>query len=107
MLILKNMAKDRVTIAQRRAVLARSKWRCEYCRAPEAFVPDPFAAEHIIPRSKGGKTRLDNLASACSACNGHKHAKVEGLDPLTRKLEPLFNPRKQRWAEHFAWSEDA
>lgn len=101
------MAKDRATAAQRRKILVRAKWRCEYCRTPEPFVPNPFAVEHIIPFSIGGKTRLNNLASACLACNGRKYDKVAGFDPLAQELAPLFNPRKQRWQDHFTWSEDA
>jgi hypothetical protein len=31
--------------------------------------------------------------------------KVE--DPLTGEIVSLFNPRTQRWSEHFAWSVDA
>src|SRR5262249_6843924 len=45
----------------------------EYCRTLEPFAPDPFAVEHITPSSKGGKTRLGNLASVCMACNGRKY----------------------------------
>jgi hypothetical protein len=26
-----------------------------------------------------------------------------GLDPRTRKLTPLFNPRRQKWSRHFGW----
>ena len=100
------MARERATATQRRAVFVRAAWRCEYCRTPEAFVPDSFAVEHLIPFSKGGKTRLNNLALACPACNGHKYNKVTGLDPFTQESAPLFNPRRQRWQDHFAWSED-
>jgi hypothetical protein len=101
------MPKERPTAAQRRTVFARAGWRCEYCLTPDAFVPDPFVVEHIIPFSAGGKTRLANLASACPACNGRKYNKVTGIDPLTREFAPLFNPRKQRWRDHFTWSEDS
>jgi hypothetical protein len=45
------MAKERATAAQRRKILVRAKWRCEYRRTPEPFVPNPFAVEHIIPFS--------------------------------------------------------
>jgi HNH endonuclease len=100
------MKPERVTPAQRQAVFARARGRCEYCHTPDGFVPGSFAVEHIVPRSKGGRTRLDNLALSCPACNGHKYNKVEGADPLNRTLVPLFNPRKQRWAEHFVWSDD-
>jgi 5-methylcytosine-specific restriction endonuclease McrA len=100
------MTSKRVTPAQRRAVLARAQGRCEYCHTPESFVPGSFAIEHVVPRSKGGNTRLDNLALSCPACNGHKYNKVEGLDPLQHTVVHLFNPRKQRWEEHFVWSDD-
>jgi hypothetical protein len=62
--------------------------------------------EHIVPRSKGGTTRLQNLALSCPACNGHKYNKIEAPDPLHGTLVSLFNPWKQRWAEHFVWSDD-
>ena len=100
------MKPERVTPAQRQAVFARARGRCEYCHTPDSFVPGSFAIEHIMPRSKGGRTRLDNLALSCPACNGHKYNKVEGADPLNHTLVSLFNPRKQRWAEHFVWSDD-
>jgi len=100
------MKPERVTPVQRQAVLARARGRCEYCHTPDGFVPGSFAVEHIVPRSKGGRTRLDNLALSCPACNGHKYNKIEGADPLNRTLVPLFNPRKQRWTEHFVWSDD-
>ncbi len=28
------------------------------------------------------------------------------LDPETSEEVPLFNPRADRWADHFAWDED-
>jgi hypothetical protein len=100
------MRPERVTPVQRQAVFTRARRRCEYCHTPDGFVPGSFAVEHIVPRSKGGRTRLDNLALSCPACNGHKYNKVEGADPLSGTLVTLFNPRQQRWVEHFVWSDD-
>ncbi|MCP4656859.1 MAG: HNH endonuclease, partial [bacterium] len=62
--------------------------------------------EHIHPRIRGGNHGFDNLAFACLGCNGHKHAKTEAVDPVTGKLAPLFNPRRQKWKDHFGWSSD-
>lgn len=31
---------------------------------------------------------------------------TEAVDPSTGRIEPLFNPRRQRRQEHFTWSED-
>jgi hypothetical protein len=39
-------------------------------------------------------------------CNNYKNAQTEGLDPETGRRVRLFNPRRQRWADHFAWSEE-
>jgi hypothetical protein len=66
----------------------------------------PFSAEHIEPRSEGGATSLRNLAWACQGCNNHKYNRRSARDPVTGEAMPLFHPRTQRWAEHFAWNED-
>lgn len=36
------------------------------------ILPQQATIEHIIPKSKGGKTELDNLTIACFACNQEK-----------------------------------
>ena len=48
-----------------------------------------------------GRTRLSNLALACSHCNAHKGPNIASLDPVTDVLVPLYNPRTDRWDEHF------
>ena len=59
--------------------------------------------EHIIPASKGGSSRAPNYALSCFNCNLSKSAQVTGIDPKTELEEPLFHPRKDRWADHFRW----
>ena len=86
-------------------VAERAQWRCEYCLSPAAYSAQPFEVDHIIPTSKGGQTTLDNLAFSCG-CNGHKSNHTHAQDPETGRRVPLFNPRRQRWTRHFAWSED-
>lgn len=66
----------------------------------------PMTIEHIIPRALGGPTTQDNLWLACPLCNGHKAARTHGIDPVTGRQVPLFNPRKQIWYEHLTWSGD-
>ena len=48
-----------------------------------------------------------NLALSCQGCNNHKYTKVESFDPAGSAVVPLFNPRTQRWHDHFTWSNDA
>jgi hypothetical protein len=39
-------------------------------------------------------------------CNNFKGVQTEGWDPLTGRTVQLFNPRRQRWSDHFEWSAD-
>lgn len=100
------MPKNAISAATRRAVIARSRGLCEYCRSRADHAMGSFAVEHIIPIVRGGSDGLGNLALACSGCNGHKYDKVEALDPVDKQMADLFHPRHQKWDEHFQWSED-
>lgn len=62
--------------------------------------------DHLLPEAAGGETREDNLWLACAPCNAFKGAYVDAVDPVTQLRVPLFNPRMQSWADHFAWSKD-
>jgi 5-methylcytosine-specific restriction endonuclease McrA len=87
----------------RQEVKLRARHLCEYCHCPEYFSPDPFELDHIFPLSAGGDSQLDNLALACSGCNGHKSDSFVAIDPGTGQLSHLYNPRKDNWEEHFRW----
>jgi len=100
------MTRQRVKAEPRRRVFERARHYCEYCRSPERYSPDPFAVEHIVPVIKGGTTTLSNLALSCQGCNSHKYDKTEGRDPVSKKVAPLYHPRRQRWSDHFTWNED-
>ena len=62
--------------------------------------------DHIRPQAAGGITSLDNLCLACIRCNRFKRDYLAGLDPETGHESPLYNPRSQRWADHFKWGDD-
>ncbi len=100
------MPSEHVPAALHRQVVKRARGLCEYCRCPAPYTNAAFHCEHIQPRDAGGETMLDNLAWSCPWCNSHKYTKTHARDPQTGKVVPLFNPRRQRWSRHFAWSED-
>lgn len=100
------MSKQRVSAKQRRTVTKRAFECCEYCLSQLRFSMQSFSIEHILPIDKGGKTDLENLALSCQGCNNHKYNKAEGIDPVSRKIVSLYNPRKQKWNDHFVWNED-
>ena len=100
------MPKIYVPIALQKAVVARAKGYCEYCQLPASFSPASFNFEHIMPLIKQGVTTAENLAFSCGGCNAYKRDKTEALDPLTRQLSALFNPRTAIWSDHFEWNDD-
>jgi hypothetical protein len=53
-------------------VLNRDR-RCLLCGA--AAKDKPLHVDHMVPRSKGGATSLDNLQTLCFECNGGKNNK--------------------------------
>ena len=75
---------------------------CEYCGLSQDEVPFAvFHVERIIPETHGGTDDPSNLALACHHCNLHKGTNLTGIDPDTRQIVVLFNPRKDSWYEHF------
>ncbi|HEY2840922.1 MAG TPA: HNH endonuclease [Pirellulales bacterium] len=90
--------------ALRSFVRRRALELCEYCRLPQASSqPVSFHVEHVIARQHGGPSNADNLALSCSYCNFHKGPNIASIDPESGLLVPLFHPRRDNWAEHFAW----
>jgi HNH endonuclease len=94
------------TFAQhgRTADLERLEDRCEYCQLPAQLQGGGFEVDHILPRSRGGRTGMVNVALACLHCNAHKWAYSDGEDPVSGQRVAPFNPRTQRWEEHLQWS---
>lgn len=102
------MAEPPLTVAAVRDLVAgRARGCCEYCRSQERFSPDPFAVEHVIPRSRGGADDpAGNLAFSCQGCNNRKYTSTDGIDPVSGQPAPLFNPRRDAWALHFTRGEE-
>jgi hypothetical protein len=88
----------------KRAVRERAGGRCEYCQLLEGQSEESFAADHIIAIQHHGPTALENLAFACARCNRHKGPNLSGIDPATKQIAPLFNPRVDTWSSHFTWA---
>jgi len=46
------------------------------------------------------------MQHACLFCTSYKGAQTHARDPETKRRVRLFNPRRQRWSDHFRWGED-
>jgi 5-methylcytosine-specific restriction endonuclease McrA len=85
-------------------VWRRASGRCEYCQLPQTYDDAPFELDHIIALKHHGVTAASNLALSCLHCNSFKGPNIAGFDLRTKKLVPLFNPRRHRWPKHFCWN---
>ena len=92
-----------IDAATRALVRERARGRCEYCSLPQSAEPFfAFHIEHIVARQHRGGDDPENLALACYHCNARKGPNLTAIDPATAPLVPLFHPRRDGWAEHFA-----
>jgi HNH endonuclease len=96
------MNQARISAALRREVWERAGKCCEYCLLAESQAFFPHEPDHLIAFKHGGTTHSANMALACFDCNRFKGSDIASLDHLTGELVPLFNPRTQKWTEHFS-----
>jgi len=66
----------------------RDRWTCQYCGVP--FETRDLTFDHVVPRSKGGRTNWTNIVAACQACN---HIKADYY-PDECRMYPLRTPKQ-------------
>lgn len=54
----------------RQNIYRRDKYRCQYCK--RKFTRDKLTLDHVVPKSKGGKSLWTNVVACCKACNEAK-----------------------------------
>jgi len=98
----------------RHTVLARDGHRCQYCGRRMQF--SQLSMDHVVPRSRGGRTTWDNVVCACLACNVKKGGRTPKeahmrlvRKPTRPKRSPLLalklsNPKYESWRN---WLEGA
>jgi 5-methylcytosine-specific restriction endonuclease McrA len=88
--------------------------RCHYCQYPmwvrdrEAFAREyglslrvarhfQCTAEHLRPRSEGGRNSKSNIVAACLFCNQKRHQTKRPLEPAAYKRKVQSRLTKGRW----------
>jgi hypothetical protein len=89
--------------ARRYHVRDRAADACEYCRLPQSCTRLPHEIDHIRSKKLHGPMTPQNTCWACAYCNGSKGALTSGYDGKSGRLVRLYNPRRDRWNDHFAW----
>lgn len=92
--------------ALRRLVAERAWHVCEYCLVHEQDVYHGCEVDHIRSAKHGGRAVEENLAFACFHCNRHKGTDLGSLSERAGTLVRFYNPRTDRWKDHFCWSDN-
>lgn len=78
----------RGVVLTRQNVFKRDHFSCQYCGTNKNLTLD-----HVIPRSKGGKTSWGNLVTACKHCNttkGDRSPEDVGLILQSKPHKPTY-----------------
>jgi HNH endonuclease len=90
-----------IPVELRRLVVSRAEELCEYCLIAEDDTFYGCEVDHIISEKHGGATEGGNLAYACVFCNQAKGSDVGSIHWDSGEFIRFFNPRVDRWADHF------
>jgi HNH endonuclease len=85
----------------RQLVREKANFCCEYCGTSETESGGDLTLDHFQPQSKNGKDEEENLIYCCFRCNLYKSDYWTDNPNQT----PLFNPRNDKFEEHFWFSE--
>ena len=99
----------------RSGILIRDNFTCQFCGAKPQM--NLLTLDHVVPRSKGGKTNWTNIVTACKDCNANK-GNNERIRPKYMPVKPtyyeLLAKRKKypvriadpEWAAYLGWDEN-
>ena len=84
-IVLKNYVVPTKTVPFTRATLfLRDEFTSQYC----GYKGKDLTFDHVVPKSRGGKTRWDNVVAACQSCNLRKAAKTTSQAGFKLKKAP-------------------
>lgn len=72
----------------RKNVWIRDKGTCQYCG--KSVVLHRFTFDHVVPRSRVGKTDWANIVTACNPCNQRKEARTPQEAGMTLLRTPTM-----------------
>ena len=95
-------------------VFIRDKYICQYCL--KKFAKSDLTLDHILPKSKGGKTSWYNIVSACKKCN-HSKGNNANIIPKVMPDKPTFykmfgsknfvlNIKHDSWRKYLDWPDE-
>ena len=95
----------------RKNILLRDRNTCQFCAC--VFPASDLTLDHVIPRSRGGRSSWENLVACCYQCNNRKGDRTpeEAGIKLARKPRPftlytsrqlmrLIGHRDEKWRKY-------
>ncbi|RKX70452.1 HNH endonuclease [candidate division WOR-3 bacterium] len=70
----------------RRKIIERDRHQCQYC----GRTTGPMTADHVVPKSMGGKDTWENMVCACLECNNRKGDRL----PEQAGMKLIRKPRR-------------
>jgi 5-methylcytosine-specific restriction endonuclease McrA len=77
----------------RKNLYQRDGYRCQYCGRRKAS--SDLSIDHILPRSRGGRSTWHNCVLACLECNvrkGNRSLEESGMKLIRRPFKPRWSP---------------
>lgn len=98
----------------RQNIYARDRYKCQYCGVKHNA--EELTYDHVLPRSRGGKTEWENIVTCCIDCNRKKGGRTPREASMRLIKKPLipkwipsvrltigFNKVPQTWREYLYW----
>lgn len=99
----------------RQNIYARDKFQCQYCGTK--LKAKDLTCDHVIPRSRGGKTMWTNIVTCCRLCNRRKGGRTPGEAGFRLLKQPMrpswllgfharfrFHKPPPSWREYLYWA---
>ncbi len=78
-------------------VFLRDRFACQYCG--NGFAANNLTFDHVVPRSRGGRTTWENVVTACAECNmlkSNRLPKAVSMKPINPPVEPTTYQLQER-----------
>jgi 5-methylcytosine-specific restriction endonuclease McrA len=90
--VLRVFRRDRQRVKfSRLNIYARDRWTCQFCG--QVLPSEDLTFDHVMPRSRGGKTTWENIVTCCVPCNAEKANRT----PDQAGMALIRRPTKPRW----------
>lgn len=99
-------------------IYGRDKYTCQYCGKKKKSISE-LTYDHIVPRSRGGKTTWLNIATCCADCNRKKANRTPaeaGMKLLKDPVQPTATPvliitiskesAPDAWRDYLYWTSE-